>query len=328
MWATNRSMNWKELNSPILLAPAGKDYLWGGRRLKEEYGKELPLAPLAETWECSTHPDGPSRIASGIYKGRTLAEALKEQPQWLGTHPKGGEGLPVLIKFIDASKDLSIQVHPDDSYALAHEGQLGKTEMWYVLEAEPQASLIYGFSHDMDEKKLLDSLERGTIFTHLQQVPVRKDDVFMILPGTVHAIGGGVLLAEIQECSNVTYRLYDYDRVDKSGEKRPLHINQALQVLNMREQPLVRRQMRVMRYQPGSASEVLCRCEYFQVDRVLVTGCYQCQVESTSFQVFLILEGDMQLGEMSLKKGDCVFLPAGCGEVTVSGRGQLLRVCC
>ena len=199
MWATSRSTNWKELNSPMLLAPAGKDYLWGGRRLAGEYGKELSLEPLAETWECSTHPDGLSVIASGAYRGRTLAEALREQPQWLGTHPKSGEGLPVLIKFIDAAKDLSIQVHPDDAYALVHEGQAGKTEMWYVLEAEPQASLIYGFSHDMEEERLLRSLEQGTLFTHLQRVPVQKDDVFMILPGTVHAIGGGVLLAEIQE---------------------------------------------------------------------------------------------------------------------------------
>ncbi|MCM1560575.1 MAG: class I mannose-6-phosphate isomerase [Butyrivibrio sp.] len=325
---TNRSTSWKELNSPILLAPAGKDYLWGGMRLAREYGKQMPFRPLAETWECSTHPDGLSTVASGIYKGRTLAEALKEQPQWLGSHPKGGEGLPVLIKFIDACEDLSIQVHPDDEYALTHEGQLGKTEMWYVLEAEPHASLIYGFSHDMEEAELCTSLKQKKIFKHLQQVPVKKDDVFMILPGTVHAIGGGVLLAEIQECSNVTYRLYDYDRIDKNGEKRALHVERALQVLNMKEQPLARRQMRVMRYQPGSASEVLCRCEYFQVDRVLVTGGYQCLIEKTSFQVFLVLEGSLQVGELSVKKGDCVFLPAGCGEVTVSGRGQLLKVCC
>lgn len=328
MCATNKSTDWKELNSPLLLAPAGKDYLWGGKRLAKEYGKEIPIEPLAETWECSTHPDGLSMVASGAYKGKTLAEALKEQPQWIGSHPKGGAGLPVLIKFIDAKEDLSIQVHPNDEYALKHEGQLGKTEMWYVLEAEPNASLIYGFSHNMKKEQLLESLEQGTLFKHLQQVQVQKDDVFMIWPGTVHAIGGGVLLAEIQECSNVTYRLYDYDRTDKSGEKRRLHVNQAVQVLNMQEQPLARRQMRVMRYHPGSASEVLCRCEYFQVDRVLVTGAYQCLVEKTSFQVFLILKGSLKVGELSVKKGDCIFLPAGCGNVSVCGRGQLLKICC
>lgn len=335
MSMTSRNLSQTQLNSPFLLAPAGKDYLWGGERLRLEYGKQIltkdgceQLHPLAETWECSTHPEGVSVVASGRNKGRLLSELIRENPHFLGTHPQNTEGLPVLIKLIDAAKDLSIQVHPDDAYALAREGQPGKTEMWYVLDAQPGATLVYGFLHDITEETLRESIRKGTIAKHLQRVPVKKDDVFMLHPGTVHAIGGGVLLAEIQQCSNVTYRLYDYDRVDKNGEKRPLHIDKACEVLNRKEQPMVRQQLRVMRYQKGSASEILCRCEYFQVDRVLVSSCYRCVVENTSFQVFLVLEGMLQIGELKVKKGDCVFLPANAGEITVSGKGQFLKVSC
>lgn len=328
-------MSWKELNKPILLRPVGKDYLWGGSRLREKYHKNLPQEPLAETWECSTHPDGVSIVASGAYQGQPLYEVLRIHPEWLGSHPGSmnaqlqnhGE-LPVLIKFIDAAKDLSVQVHPDDVYAGLHENQSGKTEMWYVLEAEPEAKLIYGFTHDITREQLLESLQNGKIMHHLQQIPVHKNDVFFIRPGTVHAIGKGVVVAEIQECSNVTYRLYDYDRIDKNGEKRPLHVEKALDVLNLKRTPQVRQQMRLMRYQPGSASEILCRCRYFQVDRVLISEMYRCKVESISFQVFLILEGDLQIGDLAVQKGDCVFLPADCGEVTVRGKGQLLQVFC
>ena len=204
----NASTSWKA--KPFLLKPAGKDYLWGGNRLQTEFNKELPLEPLAETWECSTHPAGPSIIASGIYEGMSLTQLLAEHPEFLGTHP-GAEGeLPILIKFIDAKKDLSVQVHPTDEYAREHEnGQLGKTEMWYVMDAAPDAHLIYGFYHDIEKFQLKESLENGTVEKYLQKIKIQKDDVFLIEAGTVHAIGAGALIAEIQENSNLTYRLYD-----------------------------------------------------------------------------------------------------------------------
>ncbi len=397
----NKNLSWKDWNKnkPILLRPAGKDYLWGGNRLKTEYHKELPVEPLAETWECSTHPDGPSVVASGEYEGLLLTEVLGLHPEWLGTHPKRlgtiperqdinperpgnnpkasnifsestgkqfqSGGLPVLIKFIDADKDLSVQVHPDDAYALEKEGQPGKTEMWYVLDAEPGASLVFGFAQDMTRAKIMQSLRDGRFMEYLQRIPVHKNDVFFIEPGTIHAIGGGVMVAEIQECSNVTYRVYDYDRVDKDGNPRPLHLQQALKVLKLTQEPEVRQQMRVMRYQPGSASESLCRCQYFQVDRVLVSSRFVCKVEVTSFQVLLVLDGELRVRQRLLGKGQemgkrlapemqgigkhlseagtdygettdelyagkgaCIFLPADCGEIEVLGRGQLLRVFC
>lgn len=324
----NNSVGPDKLHRPLLLRPVGKDYLWGGNRLKEEYGKELAETPLAETWECSAHPDGPSGVGNGSFRGWRLSEVLKEYPELLGTHPACGGGLPVLIKFIDAGKDLSIQVHPDDVYAYSHEGQPGKTEMWYVLDAQPGASLIYGFAHDMNEERVRKSIVNGHLLRHLQSVPVHKDDVFFIRPGTIHAIGAGVLIAEIQQSSNLTYRVYDYGRKDKNGKERELHVDKAMEVLNFKEEPQVRQQMRIMRYQLGSASEALCRCRYFQVDRVLISSQHVCWVENNSFQVLLVLEGALTVGTLNVKKGDCVFLPAGIGRVPVLGRGQLLKVGC
>ena len=186
------------LEMPFLLKPAGKDYLWGGQRLKTEFGKESRLNPLAETWECSTHPDGLSVVESGEFAGMTLKDVLKEHPEYLGTHPlkcctkeqlEAGE-LPVLIKFIDAKKDLSVQVHPDDAYAKVHEnGSRGKTEMWYVLDASKDASLVYGFNQDMEKNQLKESIEKGEVEKYLQKVPVHKNDTFFIEAGTVHARG-------------------------------------------------------------------------------------------------------------------------------------------
>ena len=213
---------------PFLLQPAGKDYLWGGNRLHTLFGKQLPLHPLAETWECSTHPDGCSIVASGIDKGKTLAEVLQQHPEFLGTKTSATGDLPVLIKLIDAAKDLSVQVHPDDAYAQQYEHEPnGKTEMWYILEAEPGASLIYGFSKPMQPEQLDTCLKENTILSYLQKIPVKKGDVFLIPAGTVHAIGAGIVLAEIQQRSNLTYRLYDYNRTDATGKKRPLHVEKA-----------------------------------------------------------------------------------------------------
>lgn len=338
---TNKNTNWKTKSHnarPFLLKPAGKDYLWGGRRLKDDFSKEIDLDPLAETWECSTHPDGPSIVASGEHKGRLLPDVLKDHPEYLGTHPKTDGGLPILIKFIDAKQDLSVQVHPDDAYAKEHEhGSLGKTEMWYVLDASKDAQLVYGFYHDISREKLKKSLENGTIERYLQKVRVKKDDLFYIEAGTVHAIGAGTLIAEIQECSNITYRMYDYNRTDKEGNPRPLHIRQALEVANRRGSQTPRQPMRVLRYQKGCASELLCRCKYFQAERQLINTerCREMadfQTDANSFQVLLCIDGCGTLfGEEEMIhffKGDCIFVPADSMPLKLHGRAQMLKVRC
>lgn len=316
----------------MLLAPAGKDYLWGGERLRTEYGKALPQQPLAETWECSVHPDGPSRVVSGQFAGQGLDEVLGRWPELLGGKCRG-EKLPVLIKFIDAQKDLSVQVHPDDAFAREFEQDNGKSEMWYVLDAQPGATLVYGFAHPVTPALLRQAAAEGTLEKHLQRVPVHKGDVFFIPAGTVHAIGAGVLVAEIQESSNVTYRLYDYDRLDKNGQKRPLQLEKAMRVLQRGASPRVRQPQRLMHYSPGSSRELLVRCRYFETEHVCCVRGFSFAVGEASFQVLLCLEGTGTVcapegGPLPFHKGDCIFLPASLGRCQVQGRCELLKVRC
>lgn len=325
-------------NKPLFLTPAGKDYLWGGRRLNDEFAKEIPLSPLAETWECSTHPDGESVVASGEFTGQTLRAVLRAHTEYLGTRCENPNGeLPILIKFIDAKRDLSVQVHPDDAFAFTHEqGQKGKSEMWYVLDATRDAHLVYGLSRDASAEALRNAISTGTLERYLQKVPVQTDDVFYLEAGTIHAIGAGCLIAEIQENSNLTYRLYDYDRTDKNGQKRPLHIEKALMVANLKSSAAPRQPMRVLKYRPGYASELLCRCPYFQVERLLLNTERIRQraalyADTLSFQVLLCVQGcgSISCGEETRDffKGDCIFIPADT-VLTLHGRAQFLLVRC
>lgn len=316
------------------LIPTGKDYLWGGTRLREEYGKEINLTPLAESWECSVHPDGPSYVANGSFKGKTLAEVLKETPKYLGTKVENGE-LPVLVKFIDAKKDLSVQVHPNDEYAQKHEHDNGKTEMWHVIDAEEGACLIYGFQHAVTEEILRKSLEAGTLSKHLQKVPVHKGDTYFVPAGTVHGIGKGILVAEIQESSNVTYRVYDYDRVDKNGKKRELHFSKAVQVMDISVASDVKQKPRIVKYYPGCSRELLCRCKYFETERIQVTKGFSFSVMNSSFQILMCLEGygqvetmDAEQKPMRFCKGETLFLPAGLGKCLMVGEAELLKIRC
>lgn len=328
----------KATTRPFLLKSEGKDYLWGGNRLRDDFGKDINMAPLAESWECSTHPDGPSRVASGEFEGQLLSEVLIAHPNFMGYHINSSGKLPILIKFIDAKSDLSVQVHPDDEYAKTHEnGALGKTEMWYVIDASKDAQLVYGFSHEIDKDTLRKSLSEETLEKYLQKVSIKKDDVFYIEAGTVHAIGAGALIAEIQESSNITYRLYDYNRVAKNGKKRELHIDKALDVINLKSSAEPRQPMSVLKYKRGWATEFLCRSEYFQVERMLLNteNCREMahyQTGSDTFQVLLCLEGCGDLfGEGTLInffKGDCIFVPANSISLKLHGIAQLLRIKC
>lgn len=327
------------MNKPFLLKPVGKDYLWGGKRLKDEFCKDMDMSPLAESWECSTHPDGISVVVGGVYDGLSLKEVLQIHPEYMGTHPSFGAELPILIKLIDAKQNLSVQVHPTDDYAQKNEnGQLGKTEVWYVLDATPDAKLVYGLNRTLSKEKMKSSVYDGTVEKYLQYVPIRKDDIFYIEAGTIHAIGAGSLIAEIQENSNLTYRLYDYDRVDKNGKKRELHIDKALQVANLKSMNEPKQPLRVLKYEPGVARELLCRCKYFEVYRMLVNTerrqVVTFQADELSFRVLLCIKGygvisykdesDVQI--MDVYKGDCIFVPANSVVLTIKGQLQFLDV--
>lgn len=322
-------------NKPFLLRPAFKDYLWGGGKLRDDYGKDTEMTPLAESWECSIHPDGESIIASGEHEGKKLSEVLKLHPEYLGTHP--GKQMPILVKLIDAKKDLSVQVHPSDEYAMEHEGgQLGKTEMWYVLHANPGAKLVYGFKRNVTADEVREAIINRTISSLLQFVPVHPNDVFLIEAGIVHAIGAGIVMAEIQENSNLTYRLYDYDRLDKNGNKRELHIDKALEVARFSSSLEPVQPMRKLEYKRGKASELLARCRYFQTERLLLNTERRPMAEyvtgSTSFHTLLCLEGcGILYGDkicVPFFRGDCIFIPADSILLRIHGKAQMLDIGC
>ncbi|MDY3714367.1 MAG: type I phosphomannose isomerase catalytic subunit [Blautia sp.] len=322
-------------NKPFLLRPSGKDYLWGGRRLNDEFEKQIDLSPLAETWECSTHSDGPSYVIGGSFDGATLETVITDHPDYLGIRHKGAKTLPILIKFIDAKENLSVQVHPTDTFAKEQEsGQLGKTEMWYVLDAQKDAKLVYGLRRDSSSEELQKAIANGTIMKLLQKVPVKKGDLFFIEAGTIHAICAGTLVAEIQENSNLTYRLYDYDRTGIDGKKRELHIEKALQVANLKSSTEPKQPLRVLRYRKGMASELLCRCKYFEVYRMIINTerrqIVHYRADEISFRVLLCVNGcgiiRFENEEIIFYKGDCIFVPADSVTLSIHGQAQFLDV--
>ena len=297
----------------IKLTPACKDYLWGGEKLRQDYGIQSQLHPLAEAWVPSCHPDGPSVVATGPLAGKTLPEYIQEKgPGCLGADCEKFTDFPILAKFIDAKGDLSIQVHPSNEYALAHEHQFGKTEMWYVLDCEPGATLYYGFQHQISREEFQQRIQDNTLTEVLNAVPVEKGDLFFIPAGTLHAIRKGIVVAEIQQNSNVTYRIYDYGRVGADGKPRQLHIQQALEV-TQRTPP-----------QPDPDFHGhLAQCPYFTVD--VMEGRFTLDCGPESFVSVLVLEGTGALWEgdesMSLRKGESLFIPAGAGQCRLEGDG-------
>ena len=279
----------------LKLRPAGKDYLWGGDQLKKNFNKEWEGDILAESWELSCHPDGESIVAEGESAGMTLREYINWQgKRVLGRNTIQFGQFPVLVKFIDARDNLSIQVHPSDSYAMDREGQYGKTEMWYVAECEDDAFLYYGFSREIDIAEFKKRIEEDTLLEVLNRVPVSKGDVFFIEAGTIHAIGKGIVIAEIQQNSNVTNR-----------------------------SPKLRR---------DSFDPHLGVCQYFSVDKLVLDGQRMQKmtgkVDDSSFLHILVLEGNgtIQNGEEQLEfqKGDSLFLAADSGDFAVYGRCEAL----
>lgn len=303
--------------SILKLKPSCKDYLWGGHRLAEEYGIQSDKDVLAEAWVLSCHPDGPCVIVNGPNAGKTLAQYIQENgSRALGTHCRRFRDFPILVKFIDAAQNLSVQVHPGNRYALAEEHQYGKTEMWYVMDAAPNSFLYYGFKREVSQEEFARRIQEDTLLEVLNAVPVQKGDVLFIESGTIHAIGAGILIAEIQQNSNVTYRVYDYGRVGKDGKKRDLHIEKALAVTN-----------RVPILRSGRSYPHVADCDYFTVDRLNLDGSVMRKVEGAvnedSFVSILIMNGKGSIscgGErVPYQKGDSVFLPAGSGAYTMEG---------
>lgn len=305
--------------SPIKLKPAIKDYIWGGRKLIDEFGKETTLERAAESWELSTHPDGPSVVASGAYSGKTLSEYIEENEiDVIGENAKAFDFFPILIKLIDAKENLSIQVHPNDEYALFHEGEYGKTEMWYIVDCSDDAYLYYGLNRAVTKEEFLEHIQAGTILEILNKVPVHKGDVFFIPAGTIHAVCAGILICEIQQNSNTTYRVYDYNRLGADGKPRPLHIKKAADVACLAPPTKYTR----------PDENTLASCEYFTVKHLACINKLFLDTNEKCFQSLIVLDGQgtLSFGEvnMELNKGDSIFIPAQKGRCTLEGRFEFI----
>lgn len=309
---------------PIKLKPAFKDYLWGGTRLRDDFGKDCDFDKIAESWELSCHKDGNSVVADGEFAGLTLAQYIeKEGKSVLGTNCGKFENFPILIKLIDAKDNLSVQVHPNNEYAQRVEGEYGKTEMWYVVDCDEGASLLYGFKHNITKEEFRERIENNTLLEVTNSVPVKKGDVFFIEAGTLHAIGKGILIAEIQQNSNTTYRIYDYGRVGADGKPRQLHIDKAVDVTNLcPAKPYPQSEPVDM---GGWTKKRLAKCEYFTVDVINVDTSAALEADKSSFVNILVLDGGCVLSSegndaVELKKGDSVFIPAGLGKFELTGK--------
>lgn len=314
----------------IKLNPAFKDYLWGGTKLRDEYGKKCDLDKVAESWELSCHKDGCSVVADGEYAGLTLPQYIEKAGKAvLGTDCERFEYFPILIKLIDAKQNLSVQVHPDNDYAMRVEGEYGKTEMWYVVDCEPGAGLLYGFKHEISKEEFRRRIEDNTLLEVTNRVEVHPGDVFFIEAGTLHAIGEGILIAEIQQNSNTTYRVYDYGRVGADGKPRQLHIEKAIDVTRLAPatRPCGRPQAKPEAFDGGSVLP-LASCDYFTVKEMEVTSHAALMADEKSFHSLLLLDGSLTLSmggeKLEMKKGDSVFVPAGSGDYTLTGKGRLI----
>lgn len=309
------------------IIPVYKDYLWGGTKLKTSYGKKSDLEIVAESWELSTHPAGTCLIEVDGKK-QSLADYIKAQgKKVLGTKCNVEDEIPILIKLIDAKDNLSVQVHPDDTYAKCYENDLGKTEMWYVLEAEEGAKLVYGFKEALTPELFTKYIEENTLTDVLNFVDVHKGDTFFITPGTMHAIGKGIVIAEIQQSSNVTYRVYDYGRIGVDGKPRELHVDKAKQVtkLTKAEESYV---VYTMEECEGYSTGLLAECEYFKVQRIDLKECIHLVADDESFHAIMVTEGSVvvknEVEVLEVSKGESLFIPASTGAYQIEGRGEIL----
>lgn len=312
---------------PIKLNPVFKEIVWGGERLKNGYGYESDLNNIAEAWVLSARNDGDNIVKNGEYANKSFTELIKNHPEFLGKKGEKYNEFPLLIKFIDAKSDLSIQVHPDDDYARIHENSLGKTEAWYILDCSDDAELIYGFNKEITKEEFEKSIKDNSFLNHVNKVKVKKGDIFFIEAGTLHAIGGGILLAEVQQNCNTTYRVYDYGRL-VDGKPRELHIEKALDVTNTLP-PVRSAEAEGKEEVIGDAKvQKLCSCEFFTMTSLKLNGKYEYNCDNSSFISVLILDGSGSITAgntaVSVKKGDSIFIPANSGNVVLSGEFNAL----
>lgn len=308
----------------LKLNPVFKNYLWGGTKLRDEYGFESNLEKLAEGWMLSCHKDGENIVANGEFAGKTLSQTVKSHPEFLGKNGEKFEYFPILIKLIDAKDDLSVQVHPDNDYALRVEHEYGKTECWYILDCDEGAELIYGFNRKISSDEFKEKIADNTFLEAVNKVKVKKGDLFFIEAGTLHAIGKGILLAEIQQNSNTTYRVYDYGRIGADGKPRDLHVDKAVDVTNCEPPTHSTSPEGKLIEKDGYSTQLLTQCDLFNVKKISVSTSFDGIADENSFVSVLVTDGQGKIDNIDIKKGDSLFIPAGYGAYTVSGKLDII----
>ena len=313
---------------PIQCEPLLKDRIWGGTKLKTVLNKNISSETVGESWEISTVSGDVSTVINGVFSGKKLDSLISDFPQEiLGTrvHNRFGSQFPLLFKFLDAREDLSIQVHPNDALAKKRHNSFGKTEMWYVMQADADSRIIVGFKEDASAEKYLKSLEDKTLLDLLEHIPISQGDVFLLEAGTVHAIGAGALIAEIQQTSDVTYRIYDFDRKDSDGNLRQLHVEEALEAIDYSESDAQK-----VYEQVANQSNAMVACEYFTTNFLPLDGKVAVKKDGESFAVYMCVDGTFELSadgvDYKYKKGDSVLIPAALKSFQLSGKASLLEI--
>lgn len=311
------------------LIPTVADYIWGGTRLIDEYGIKTDKNPAAEAWVLSCHKAGPSTVEDGEFQGKTLQEIYESNKEICGTNGNKFEFFPILIKLIDAKNNLSVQVHPDDEYAMRVEGEYGKTEAWYILDCDDAAELILGFNRNVSVEEFKEAAQSEKMLDIVNKVKVKKGDLFFIEAGTMHAICKGIMLAEVQQNSNTTYRIYDYGRLGADGQPRPLHVDKAADVTNLCPPVIPDASQRKTEIQDGGSRTELTTCDLFKMYNIKVTGKYESVVDETSFVSLLCLEGKASVNcgntVLDMVKGESLFIPANSGKFTINGIADFLE---
>ncbi len=294
---------------PLKLKPVFKETIWGGDRLKKEFSKKCDLKRLAESWELTCRKDEMNLIANGRYAGMTLGEYIGDFNDF-----------PLLVKLIDANDRLSIQVHPDDDYARKNENTgYGKTEMWYIVDALPGAQIVYGLKGQFNRDEFSKAISSGSLQGLLNYTDVHKGDVFFIPSGYVHAIGSGIIIAEIQQSCDITYRVYDYDRTDASGNKRELHVEKALDVIRNFDKDEIDK----LQFSNGAGENVIVNCKYFRVRKITADTVIDA---SDRFAHILCLSGSGKIGGEIISKGDSFFIPSGTGKISLCSENAEILV--
>ncbi|KIA99775.1 mannose-6-phosphate isomerase [Flavobacterium sp. KMS] len=313
---------------PLQFEPILKDRIWGGEKLKTVLNKPITSKITGESWELSTVEGDVSIVANGSLKGKSLTDIIEEFPnEILGTkvHEQFGKQFPLLFKYLDAREDLSIQVHPNDKLAKERHNSFGKTEMWYVMQADENARIIVGFKEDSSKEEYLENLNNNTLVSILDDVKAKPGDVFFLETGTVHAIGAGLVVAEIQQTSDITYRLYDFDRVDAQGNKRELHVDLALDAINYNKVDTYKEYQK-----KTNESNVVVDCPYFTTNFIPLDGQVEVSKSGETFTVYMCIEGSFEIeydgNKLTYKKGDTVLVPAALNEFILNGKASILEI--